>query len=97
MSGRAKDMISLAMEVDFERQTYIAYPSDLHVRLHEVIDVERAVKRDFRFFHMIRNARCSMPELRKNSDLAEKFDNWILAVVQVNGIVDMAIYIDIPH
>jgi len=63
----------------------------------DVIDVDRAVEGDLRLLHVIGNAGGGMAEMAENLPVPQELDDRILAIIEIDGVVDMAINVDVSH
>jgi hypothetical protein len=55
------------------------------------------VKGDLRLLHVIGNAGGGVTEMAENLPLPQELDDRILAIIEITGIVDMTIDVDVSH
>ncbi|OAV48275.1 hypothetical protein A6U98_31745 [Rhizobium sp. WYCCWR10014] len=92
-------MSTIALAKEFYRKGQARTPNFLHVHLclDNIVKVDGAVKGDLRLLHVICDARGGVTEMAENLPLPQELDDSILAIVEITGVVDMTINVDVSH
>ena len=90
-------MIGGAKQLDLEGEAGGPDLGDADPGIDLVVDIDGAMKGDLRLFHMIGDVRPAMSEMIVDLRPDQEFDDRVLTIVEINGAVDMAKYVDVAH